>query len=516
MKGILSKIKYTGFLLFLLFVFMINIFVLFENKIEYFNKNKSVLNNYIIFLMAGIMVGILYYIFRYIKNQSENYSGKKIVLATLLLFCIQVFICYNIRYMESWDVGLIIHAAQTIANGGAIEDSYNTYFSVYPNNLFLIYLFANIFKFVGYFGIHDMKSYIMVLSVIQCFLSSMAGVCVFSLTKFFCKNIQYAWLSWGAYFILIGTSSWLVVPYSDSWGLIFPIFIIYLYVRIQNKEKINVWYPLLLVICCYVGYKIKPQIIIVLIAILIVECMKIIANPKQGKMFIMLICFFVGIAFAGDKLNDVVQHNMGFELNEEYEYGWTHFLMMGLNNERDGVWDGEDVTYSGSFDTKESRRDANMERVRERLHEYGITGVAKHLIKKMLVNFSDGTFFFGGEGDPLENYDIYPASISKKVQSVFWTDGNLYYINALVKQIVWIFILLCMLGNFFYIKEFSLIKDEMYVTMISFIGIFLFELLFEARSRYIFIYVPIIIVLGMCGIKRFFDVVNLKIHGDDL
>ena len=41
--------------------------------------------------------------------------------------------------------------------------------------------------------------------------------------------------------------------------------------------------------------------------------------------------------------------------------------------------------------------------------------------------------------------------------------------------------------------------------MITIIGLTLFELIFEARARYLFAYVPLYIILAVCGIKFLLD-----------
>ena len=45
-------------------------------------------------------------------------------------------------------------------------------------------------------------------------------------------------------------------------------------------------------------------------------------------------------------------------------------------------------------------------------------------------------------------------------------------------------------------------RKEIGVLKLSVIGIFLFETIFEARARYLFLYVPFILLLAMMGIYQ--------------
>ena len=43
------------------------------------------------------------------------------------------------------------------------------------------------------------------------------------------------------------------------------------------------------------------------------------------------------------------------------------------------------------------------------------------------------------------------------------------------------------------------------VILLSLIGLFIFESIFEARARYLYTYVPIFIISGMIGLNGFMD-----------
>ena len=95
-----------------------------------------------------------------------------------------------------------------------------------------------------------------------------------------------------------------------------------------------------------------------------------------------------------------------------------------------------------------------------------------------------------------------------QLRSIFYDTGDLYIYFSSIRQLVWIFILFAMLlsiGN----KNDSLTKR---VTLFAIAGITLFELLFEVRARYLFIFVPIYIVMAAEGMQCIYNYVKEKIN----
>ena len=190
--------------------------------------------------------------------------------------------------------------------------------------------------------------------------------------------------------------------------------------------------------------------------------------------------------------------------------GPSHYFMMGLNPDTDGVYSSDDCGFSFSITDKKLRTSENVRVAVERIKEYGPLGVFKHCIKKTLVNYGDGTFFFGGEGTFYKI--VYPEKnsyISQKLRDFFWRSGNGYMINATIKQFVWLFVLVISIGNARYLfKKDEISSDLLYIVLLSIIGSGLFQLLFEARSRYLYIYAPYFIILAMTGLEGAYHTIN--------
>lgn len=135
------------------------------------------------------------------------------------------------------------------------------------------------------------------------------------------------------------------------------------------------------------------------------------------------------------------------------------------------------------------------------LRELGADGYFKFLSKKILVNYNDATFAWGMEGGFYKIiYESPNKNVSAFLRDIYYNDGKYYETISIIRQLIWILILgvIC-IGNIRFL--FCIEKKEKMVTLnimhMCFIGITIFELLFEARARYLYIYVPIYIIVAM-------------------
>ena len=125
-------------------------------------------------------------------------------------------------------------------------------------------------------------------------------------------------------------------------------------------------------------------------------------------------------------------------------------------------------------------------------------GYIKFLYNKANWILSDGTFYFGCEGTWIIDGYQNQSKMAKIVQKFITIDSNAYkYITVNIMQMSWLIILLGLALS--YSKE----KNE-YINIgkLAIIGIILFILLFEGRSRYLINYIPVFIFIGVYGLKN--------------
>ena len=118
----------------------------------------------------------------------------------------------------------------------------------------------------------------------------------------------------------------------------------------------------------------------------------------------MLCCVAIAAASAFSVKHILVTRK---KLPAEKSMTITHYLMMGLNSETEGVYSSDDVNYSINIGDKKARQEANIKIIRERLEKMGFNGFAKLVIKKNLSNYNDGTFTWAREGGFYKT--VYPS-----------------------------------------------------------------------------------------------------------
>lgn len=511
--SIFKAIKVLFFAVFLLISFLI---IVVSPQLVYISKKQFLFSNVVLLLIDILTLFVLFILYKKFCKRLftfiEKYSNICILIGSIFVFLCQIYLSYNYYFLAGWDAGLVFTAAKEIVSGeaylGEALQQYNYYFSVYPNNITLAWIYSKILMLNDKFGIFNAGDGLMAIVAVNCIISSITGVltykCVENLT-----NKKWAFFSWVIYLLLVGLSPWVVITYSDPLGLFFPILTFFLYSsKLFGKNKFVKW--ILFGVTGFVGYYIKPQIIIILIAIIVIEMCEFVINSKRkinysilGAMALafLLASFFHTAAFIDTRIHKI----------PELKLGWSHFVMMGLNDENDGAFNANDLIYSVKTNSTSERRDKNIAVIKERLNKFGILGYLEFLTRKALVNYGDGTFAWGSEGEFYQKiYDDRKTPISQLIKSYYYDYGDNYNKTSTLEQAIWILVIISMLGLIFSQKE--VLNREIVVLMLSILGLTAFVLIFEARARYLYTYTPIYICLCSLGLKNFVQEFSTAIY----
>lgn len=458
-------------------------------------------SNIYIFLIACLIFGIILKIMFILNNNRKSLrvnTNIGIVLISVFFFIIQILLVYSYYFRTGWDSFVVVEGAYILSEYLPLPDWGISYFSYYPNNLFIMILFSKIILICKILGLSDF-SYFIIL-VFQSILNIFTGILIFKVINKLTQTINLAILGYVLYIILIGLSPWVSIPYSDSFALVIPVLILYLYMGLEDGKV-----KYIRIVCIsflgVLGYMLKPQTTIIFISVSIISILylkksyfkEIIRRVSIGLMSILISLVLI---------NNFISHE-NIKINKELEMSFTHFIKMGLNNSTDGGYSWNDVNRSKLSKNKKERRDENIASIKERLMEYGKLGLLKHQIKKILNNYNDGTFAWSWEGNFY--FEIYKKEnkIVNDIRSIYYEKGNNYYIFKYFTQGVWLVILSIIPLNIF-IKRKNM-DNNVRVIFLSLIGLFIFESIFEARARYLYTYVPIFIVSGMIGLNGFMD-----------
>lgn len=490
-------------LFFSILMFSILICFLFSN-LEYPRKCYYLPNFILVVFGICIIVGIYKIIYiisslRCMDRVKAKTKLKWMFFCTLGFLAMQIFAIYNYYFRTDWDVRTIVNAAMRVADNGSME-SFEGYFSQYPNNLFLVFCYSVIVRIANLIGLRS-HSYFCIL-VFQCVLCWLSGHFAFRIAYFFEKSYPKAVFAYVLWILLIGVSPWISIPYSDAVALIFPVFIFWIYLQDAEKNRVLFTKWFCIMFFSFIGYKFKPQVFILTFAIGIMgifshHSYKFMERERLKRLSVSVMGFFMGLLAAVIVYHKAVG-SLGIQIDEEKAFGITHFIMMGMNPEAKGVWAPEDVEFSASFETKQERSYMNLEKLKERLGTMGVSGFWNQMRYKTLINYNDGTFCWGGEGSFYAEMRKEKTSFSPLFRNIYYNrayKGEFYAVWSNFEQAMWMTVLLFAIVSVFARER------ELHILMLSIVGISLFELIFEARARYFFIYVPFYIILAVRGVS---------------
>ena len=515
MSKVLYRLSRT---LFLFMMAAVLILVLLFQNVSYVCKKYFLISNASI--AAAILIGLcVVYLIFYLQARSDRslkmpsipdrIFDRAAVCATLCLLAAEIYISYNIYFSGSWDPDVV--SGFVIAHLQGDESWPQFYFSRYPNNLLLFFLETACLKLNRAFGVFSQDYAMMSAIILDCITISCACFLVYKVLILHVKR-KYAFGGFLVTVVLCGLSPWMSVCYSDSLGILFPVLTYYLYTKPARNTRRKWASQVAAVMVCCVGYLIKPQCAIMLIAIVVTECFNFCKERKLHQLarpFLLVALTCVCLSVTSSVLTKQCE-SIGMKLNPETKFGMTHFFMMGLNESRGGMYAPQDVEFSGSFATSKERTAANIEESIRRLRDMGFLGYMRHLSRKLLTTYHDGTFAWGVEGGFYTKImDDVNTRMAPFLKSVFYSDGSRHEILKTIEQIAWIGVLIFTFAAGF-IRQTEENQADLNILTLSIVGLTLFQMLFEVRARYLFLYVPVYCILATLGFENLWTGIQRK------
>lgn len=368
------------------------------------------------------------------------------------------------------------------------------YFARFPNNLFLVLVFAVLMRVSALLGITNYMVALTGCSVLAVDISILlACLCARKM-----MGNKGAFLTFLFSIPLVILHYGIVNPYSDTFGMVFPVFLLFLYLYLPKKEAAACLIAALMGFTAAVGYKVKPQTIILAIAIGLTELFFHRIDKKRllllGRRFL---CFVLALVLCTAALNvcmrRLTRNVLSDELREEKETPFTHYLMMGLNPGTGGFISEKDYAATNSLPTKEEKIAYNLRVTGERLSNLGITGYCGFLLEKGRQIFHS-VYMDMWVRTPFPNED----PLSKALQQTFCQGGQGFSVYMQFLQALWVILFLLWVLPLFFCRE-SYRKKTVTVLRLTVMGLTAFQLLFEAGARYRFHQFPVFILLAVWG-----------------
>ncbi|MCI8333536.1 MAG: hypothetical protein HFH25_03005 [Lachnospiraceae bacterium] len=401
-----------------------------------------------------------------------------------LLACMTAGMLYTglqLRVYPGWDFGAVYQGAVELAEDGIFTEQSKWYFTTYPNNVAVCLFLALVFKFFG-----GLCSYITLGVLLNVFLM-MAGMCFFFLLARHLYGIRYGFLGLLSCTLFLPFYMHAPIFYTDTFALPFVTGTFLLY---QLRKK-DVRYLAVTGLFLAAGYKMKGSLGVILIALLIhiwLQKGRIGDYVKQSVLLAVPFLLLTGFL-------TILPEQMSLWEKEDVqknEFPLEHWLAMGLEN--NGGYSADVYWMTASVEGREEKIATDREFIREKLEEYGGTGLLQHLQRKAVFTWGDGVYFAPEKlkRDPLQENWLH---------AWFLYDGGNYaktYRYCSAFQLLLLFgILLSAAGNFFRKGE----RREIHAMQLVVFGIFVFLLIWETRSRYLVNFVPIFVLLGIDGLQ---------------
>ena len=109
------------------------------------------------------------------QQSTEKRENLYLLIVSLVLLIVQITSVWNAVFRTSWDPGAVWYGSHYVSLGDrAGIESMAYYFSVYPNNLVLVFIYSTILKINMLIG-QPISNGTMLLAFFQCFLISVSG-----------------------------------------------------------------------------------------------------------------------------------------------------------------------------------------------------------------------------------------------------------------------------------------------------------------------------------------------------
>ncbi len=495
------------------------------NNMDYFDDVKAdiLVPNALLTVIALTAFGICLWLIHFGQRfQYTKRMGLYLDIALVVLFTGFYFFCIALSedtiFNMSVDQGIVREAAKDVAHG--IDMGYRFEFSIDYNNIPITYILGQLYKLAeGWTWFHHNPEYLWLMT--GCFMVTAAGFCCCEIVKKLTRNPAAVLVAFALYFVTAGLSPWKSIPYTDSYGILFPVLCFWLYLSSRDCKNIvgKIFLLLFSFIAGTIGGFIKPSAYIAVLSVLGIECIcfltalvrwiknrkKASAKDSEPKQCIhAALLFLLSLLFAftfskGTKLfNNYIIDDIGLEYNEELESTLQYYLFIGANELTTGSFAMDDYTVFGEFQfSKADRNAACLERAWERIKGRGFGGTIYFCLKKLVKSFNDGTFAW----TDVQYYQPFPEPwprenrIAGYLRSLFIPEQPNQCIYDTLAELAWIFTLIGIPGMVLTKKK----KEHHLLFPIMLIGILLYLMLFESGARYIYIFLPLFVIMSIRG-----------------
>lgn len=407
------------------------------------------------------------------------YQSKWVLTSIMLLLIIwQLYLLITFSGSTNWDPNLILLKATNHFFKGQ-----HLYFSHYPNLSFILFYEHFLWMLSGKLGI---KGFTYLLGLINIFVIDISLLLLYSISKALKGAKMYVLL---ISIIIFGMLPWFCIPYTDCYSFLICTLLMYYFLK-YIKDEFSILSSICLGFIILIGYFLKPSLVILVIAFIIVT----LAFQKSHKnIWLSFLIILIGIF----SWNRVIENNEFTRLDPSQAFSMYHYSAMGSHGT--GGYDEKDFDRDRLIKNHKQRNKTDYQITLENYKKMGAIGTQLFFINKQVRNTSNGSLGWGQEGYFLKPF-CKKNTLSIKLFGHFNENGYVVSYSNLVStclQFIWCFLLVTIVFSVYNSNYFSQILKY------SLVGICLFLLLFEGgRSRYLIQVLPVMIILSSIGIEN--------------
>lgn len=473
----------------------------------------SLLATTLLFTLPVILIYGLAKVSRIVSRMTE--SHYKILLYTMILLSTVVSVVVLLSVVArniGWDPGALFDFSRGYLSGDSDSlQSLKLYLTKYSNNtllatgIVLITQVANLIHIDPYILAGVINSTLLLTSTLLIMYMShrlfgQTGVVV----------------SWVFSILLISSSPWVSTFYSDTLGLFFLTAIGVSILEVARAERLSYLWAVLLGLFSAVGFLVKPTIAILLIALAIAySIVAVVKNRKivnvVGQLSVSLFVFALVIGgfkyfIEGHIINDQ-------KTIDAVQLSVDHFIAMGSLRGlppyaecRSGGYCTRlinDLATRQDLDTKKERAEYHAGLLRDSVMTEFPTGYMRFALGKISNSFGDGSFGVWTEGLLNQEYIVHSGIIDFS-REFLALDGKYIRISHHVWRLAWVTVLMLCIALLASEIINSIRRKGVSFLVIGFavavIGLAIYQVMFESRARYIFLYLPMFILLATWGV----------------
>ena len=430
---------------------------------------------------------ITFFLFKIIYKQIQKLFSKKIkiiaIIISILFFIGLLLVGLLLPISSVTDLSHIIEYVNRMFSLDSLTIT-GSYFSKYTNQVPLL-IFAYFFTKIG--SIFGCTNVVLMGTIFNALFMSIMAFFIY-LTGKELKDEKTGLLA--LIFTVINPIFYLYSSYFYTDTLCMPFAVIGLYLAIKciktDSIKKKILFGILSGLIFFIGLKVRIVVVILLIAILALILINKEIKHKLKIYFVLLIGLVVGLL--GFK---VAYSFFGINLNPNEAFPITHWLMMGLNEEHTGGYNGSDHDLTFNEKTYEEKKEANIEEIKTRLKELGPIGLIKLEGAKIARTWSSGNYgVYAKLNNTSDGVGIYEYLGGYGNTNIF-----LKYSLQILKTYISFMILLGLVTRFRKKSDTYHYEDIIYIALF---GAILFYILWESAQRYSLSFLPwMIIPLGL-------------------